>query len=71
MRVLLWATRRGAAGGLSARRTLHVRKLAGKKKEFCAATRDYSIFDSSVYRNRALKWLFSQEKATSHAGLMS
>jgi hypothetical protein len=32
---------------------------------------DYSIFDSSVYRNHTAKWIFLQEKATFHVVLMS
>jgi hypothetical protein len=37
-------------------------KLKGEK--------DYSIFDSGVYRIHAAEWLFLQEKAIFHAFLM-
>jgi hypothetical protein len=39
--------------------------------EFNHFSPDYSIFDSGVYRILAVKWLFTQEKATFDALVMS
>jgi hypothetical protein len=36
-----------------------------------AVSQAYSIFTPVLYRNLTLKWLFPQEKATSHAVVVS
>jgi hypothetical protein len=45
-------------------------KFKGKSKERHGFSRCYSIFVSGVYRIHAVKWLFSQEKATFQAAQM-
>jgi hypothetical protein len=35
-----------------------------------SAQTDYSIFTSTLYRNRDVEWLFPQEKATFHTVAM-
>ena len=52
-------------------RNVRASRVKGDRKAGFQIGRNYSIFDSTLYKNLDAKWLFSQEKATLHDVAMS